>query len=140
MNELIDINIIYFIFIQNPITLSELIMIKKTFFLSLLGLIAFLLFAQTPQAEARGHCRSSTSLHVNVGTAYNNNCVTRRYVRPVVVPTTVYAQPCYYNPYAPVYTYQAPVYVEEVYAAPAPVHPSLHRTWIWRLIFFLEFL
>lgn len=95
-------------------------MIQKTFFLSLLALTAVLVFAQPSQAEARGHCRSSTRVQVGVGNAYYNDaCVVRRYARPVVVPAPVYvAQPCYTC--APVYAYPAPAYVEEVYVAPAP--------------------
>ena len=98
-------------------------MIRKTFFLSLLALTATLLFTQVSQAEARSHSRSRTSVQLNVGTGYrcNDAYVVRQYARPVVVPAAVYApQHCYSPYYAPVYACQAPVYVEEVYVAPAP--------------------
>jgi len=98
-------------------------MMKNTFFLSLLALTAFLLFAQTPQAEARGH-HKCTHVQMNVDAGYRNDAVvTRRYARPVVVatPVPVYPVRTVYAPcYTPVYAYPAPTIVEEVYVRPAP--------------------
>lgn len=97
-------------------------MIKKIIFLSFAVLTAILLFAKPAQADAKSHCRRSTSVQLNVGNTYRENAfVTRRYARPVVIPTQVYV-PAYssYPYYVPTYAYPAPVYVEEVYVAPAP--------------------
>ena len=92
-------------------------MLGKTFFLGLFALTTLFLFAQTSQAEARRHCRSHTGLHVNVGTAYNNTYVVRRYAAPVAVPAVVYVPQVNYAPY---YQVVAPTYVEEVYVERAP--------------------
>jgi hypothetical protein len=98
-------------------------MIKKTFFLSLLAFTGFLLFTQTPQAEARSHSRS-TNVQLNVNAGYRNDAyVTRRYARPVIIAPAapVYMAPAFHGPcYTPVYAYPAPTIVEEVYVAPAP--------------------
>nr|QIQ10880.1 hypothetical protein OJOKFFHK_00023 [uncultured bacterium] len=97
-------------------------MIKNIFSLSLLTFTGFLLFAQTSPVEAKHHCKSRSSFHVNVGTRSSDTLVTRRVVRPVA-PTTVIV-PQYSTYYTPVYTYEvvpvAPVYYEEVYVTPAP--------------------
>jgi hypothetical protein len=98
-------------------------MIKKTFFLSLLALTAFLLFAQSPQVEARGHHRSRTSLNVSVGTACSDIYTVRRYAQPIVVatPAPIYVPATYYRPcITPTYVYQVPTIVEEVRVAPIP--------------------
>lgn len=97
-------------------------MIKKTFFLSIFALATLFIIGQPTQAEAKRHCRNSSSVQLNVGAGYRSDSyMTRRYARPVIVQTpVVYAPPTYYSPYAPVYAYPAPVYVEEVYVTPAP--------------------
>lgn len=95
-------------------------MSRQTFFFSLLVITAGLLFMQTTQAEARSHSRSRSSVHVNVGTRCNDAYIVRRYAHPVAVPTVIYAAQPIYNPYfTPVYAYQAPVYMEEVYSVPS---------------------
>lgn len=91
---------------------------NKVFFCSLLALSAFLLVSQATTVEARCHHRSS---HVQVGVGLGaavvapGPYVARRYVRPMPQQVYVAAPGPYYNP---VYIYQAPVYVEEVYVAP----------------------
>lgn len=96
-------------------------MIKKTF----LGICAFAvlcLVCMSTEAEARHHCRKSTNIQFNVGTGYRTNTYVTRYARPVMVPVlpAYTLPPAYYPVYAPVATYPAPVYVEEVYVRPAP--------------------
>lgn len=108
--------------LKNPITLSELIMIRKSLFLTFLAITGILLLTSSTEAEARRHCRSHASLGLNVGvgTGYSDAYVTRRYARPVVVSTPVYVPNYYYPCYNQVYAYPSPAYVEEVYVAPAP--------------------
>jgi len=96
-------------------------MIKKTIFLSFAVLTAVLLFAKPAQAEAKSHCRRSTSVQLNVGQTHRDAYVVRRCARPVAIPTAVYVPEYRALPYyTPVYAYPAPVYVEEVYVAPTP--------------------
>jgi hypothetical protein len=97
-------------------------MIKKIVFLSFAVLTAVTLFAKPAEAEAKSHCRRSSSVQLNVGQTYRNDAyVMRRYARPAAVPAAVYVPEYRALPYyTPVYAYPAPVYVEEVYVAPAP--------------------
>lgn len=98
---------------------------KKTIFYTLFSLTALLLLAQSSSLEARPHRHHHRSTHVQVGIgagfSARETYVARRYVRPAVQP--VYVVPTPYP--AAAYAYTAPVYVEEVYLAPAPTYRPL---------------
>lgn len=98
---------------------------KKTIFYTIFTLTALLLFSQSTPLEARPHRHHHRSTHVQVGLgagfSARDTYVARRYVRPAVQP--VYMVPTTYP--TPVYVYTAPVYVEEVYLAPAPAYRPL---------------
>lgn len=114
---------------------------KKISIFSVAALTAILMFTQIPSAEARGHTRVQVGM--GVGSVYSTRTVVRQYSRPVALaPVFTHPPSYYYCPQrgcymqvpvmqAPVYV-PAPVYVEEVYAAPSPIGlGGLSFSWSW---------
>ena len=103
---------------------------KKIMLGTIAALGALLCFSSTPVEAGYHHrcCgpRVQVSLNNSFGVA-RDTYVVRRYARPIAAPV-VYVQ----EAQAPVYVYQAPVYVEDVYVARRPASFGLSFSWLFR--------